>query len=302
MMFSVARSFWMVVVGAAVFSASHFAHACSTCLCGDPTLTTLGLEKPYEGRARVSLSSLYRVEEIGRKGFNEREITEQRYTLGLSYWPSKTLAVGARLPWTEKTLETANLSEEESSAMGDLELDVRWYGYKNKPNRPSHIAGLQFGLRMPTAEEQKQNREALDFDVQPGAGLWIPNLGAWYGYFSFPWFVNVSMVANIGVGEGHSDYQFGNALNTTFMAQYALNPTVAFQLGFDTRWSGRDEFAGETDKDSGGFIGYISPGIVLSVAEDMQINLNAQLVAIDQLNGDHAEDRLFHVGISYDIQ
>lgn len=302
MMLLLSKRFWMIVVGFAVACGSQVSHACSTCLCGDPTLTTLGLEKPYEGRARLSLSSLYRVEEIGQKGFNDREITEQRYTLGVSYWPSKTLAMGMRLPWIEKTLETANLAEEESASLGDLELDMRWYGYKNKPNRPSHIAGLQFGLRIPTAEEKKQDGEALDFDVQPGAGLWIPNLGAWYGYFKFPWFVNVSMVANIGVGEGHADYRFGNALNTTFLTQYAYTPSVAFQLGFDTRWSGRDEFAGETDKDSGGFIGYVSPGIVLSVVEDMQINLSAQLVAIDQLNGDHAEDSLFNIGISYDIQ
>ena len=74
------------------------------------------------------------------------------------------------------------------------------------------------------------------------------------------------------------------------------------QLGFDSRWSAQDKFDGVKDKDSGGFIAYLSPGVVFNLAEDLQLNVNAQIAVIDDLKGDHAEDQIINVGLTYDIQ
>ena len=59
--------------------------ACATCLCGDPTLTTMGSEKPFAGRLRASVEYLTRSEITGDPQTSEHKIEEQRYTFSISY-------------------------------------------------------------------------------------------------------------------------------------------------------------------------------------------------------------------------
>jgi len=275
--------------------------ACATCLCGDQTLTTLGNEKPFAGRTRLSVNALYREEEMGVAGFNQRKITEQRYTLGVGYWASDKLALSVRLPWSEKTLEDDNLVEQKTAAVGDAEIDTRYYLWSDGLARPRHLLGLQLGTRIPTAEKQTENGVTLDADVQSGAGLWIPSAGVWYGYYQFPWSLNAQIQANVGIGEGFHDYEFGKTLNSSITGQYALASGVGLQLGIDTRLSARNRYDGIEDDDSGGFIAYLAPGIVVSIAEDWLLHVKIQYAVIDDLNGEHDEDYVAYTGISYDF-
>ena len=50
------------------------AWACSTCGCGDLTLTVMGSEKPYAGRLRAALELRHRTDAVGRPGFNEQRL------------------------------------------------------------------------------------------------------------------------------------------------------------------------------------------------------------------------------------
>ncbi len=59
-------------------SASGSAIACSTCMVGDPTLSLMGLEKPFTNRLRISVDYLSRSEKLGLDGFNQKTIDEQR--------------------------------------------------------------------------------------------------------------------------------------------------------------------------------------------------------------------------------
>ena len=52
----------------AIGFASPAALACSTCKCGDYTITLFGTEKAYDGRLRVGLDYLYRSETAGAAG------------------------------------------------------------------------------------------------------------------------------------------------------------------------------------------------------------------------------------------
>jgi hypothetical protein len=88
---------------------------------------------------------------------------------------------------------------------------------------------------------------------------------------------------------------------TTLLAQYAYSPHLALQLGLDTRWSQKHRYAGDSDPDSGGWIGFLTPGVVINVAEDLLFNLSVQLPVIKQLNGDHEEETTFQIGLVYDF-
>ncbi|MDX1812153.1 MAG: hypothetical protein R3240_09410, partial [Gammaproteobacteria bacterium] len=181
--------------------------ACSTCLSGDPTLTTMGAEKAYTGRKRISLGTLYRTEHAGVAGVNQRTLTEQRTTLGISYWPGEKLAIGVRIPWVSKTLEDQSLASQNTSALGDIDLDMRYYLWQDK-HRAKHLLGLQAGMRLPTAEQVSSNNIALDSDVQPGNGFNMPNIGLWYGYFNFPWMTYFSSNYSFALDKGYEAFEY----------------------------------------------------------------------------------------------
>ena len=58
--------------------------ACASCSCGDPTLTRMGAEQPYDGRLRLGASVLTRDEEVLDAGGNV-DLIDVRFTATLAY-------------------------------------------------------------------------------------------------------------------------------------------------------------------------------------------------------------------------
>jgi hypothetical protein len=276
-------------------------YACATCICGDPTLTLMGTEKPFPNRLRLSTDFSYRGENIGIKGLNYREVEESRLNLGLSYSPNRQLSVAARLPLVRKQLTHVNLAQSETTNLGDVEFSLKYFGYQEREIQPKHMAGLLGGLRIPTASEQEEQGQPLDIDVQPGAGNWLINGGAWYGHYRFPWFLYASSVVRYALDEGFQNFSEGTAVVTTLQAQYAYNYQLAFFVGLDTRWSEKHQYDGQSDPDSGGFIGFLTPGLVVNLAEDLLFNVSIQWPAIENLHGNHEEEATFQIGVVYDF-
>ena len=260
----------------------------------------MGVEKPFTGRKRISLEHLTRSEEIGRAGIDQVIIDEQRLALGFSYTINPRIAVSARIPWVEKQLENASLAKIDTSGLGDVSLSAKIF-LQPQTGMVKEMYGLSLGLLIPTAEEKKSpSGELLDIDAQPGAGSTIPSVGGWYGQYKFPWFFYASSVVNLP-SDGNQNFKPGVAIVTSFQAQYAPTHKLAFQLGLDTRWSEQDEFSGISDKNSGGFLAYITPGAVINLSGDLLLQLQAQLPAIDNLNGHHKEPATFSLGLIYDF-
>lgn len=281
-------------------AAAQPALACSTCLSGDPTLTVMGAEKPYEGRARFSAQWLARNESMGIENFNERDLDERRMTLGLAYALNPRWLVSVSLPIVSKEMTTANLARESTSAAGDLELGFKYFAGRDREFNPRHLYGLLLGMQLPTGEEQSLDGAALDFDVQPGTGATVLKAGAWYGHYRFPWMLYGSAVWNTA-GEGYANFQAGDALNLSLTAQYGFGYTLAMQGGLDLRWSDYNRFDGERDPDSGGTLAYATLGLVANAARDLVLNINLQLPAVDALNGDHEESATLRLGMTYDF-
>ncbi len=277
------------------------AFSCATCLCGDPTLTTMGAEKPFTGRLRFSLDYLDRSETSGTTGVDRTDTDEQRTTLGVSYWPAENWAIGVRLPWTSKQSTQSNLAQQSTDAIGDVDVDLRYYLWQDQPHRPRHLVGLQGGLRLPLADEETNAGVSLDIDVQPGGGLWLANIGLWHGYFSFPWMVYSSSQLSIGLDEGYGQFEYGSSIKLSSTVQYAINYQLALRLGADLRWSGRDSYADVREENSGGFIAFLSPGIVLTIAPDLILHASVQLPTIDHLNGEQQENNIYRIGMTYDF-
>ena len=274
--------------------------ACSTCMVGDPTLTLMGTEKPFAGRLRMSLDYFSRDEEIGIDGVNKRTIDDQRVRLDFAYAPTRRIMLGLRIPYVNRSLESFNLETQESRALGDIRLTAKFF-LQEKDSFQTHMYGLLAGVRLPTADEQTSNGVPLEFDAQAGIGAGVINAGAWYSYFNFPWMTYLTGTYHYMPNEGFQGFRAGDALVTTVGMQYATDYDYAFQLSFDTRYSRKDTFFDIEDPDSGGFIGYLSPGFVYSIKTDWLLFANIKLPVIENLNGNHEEGAVFNIGVTYDF-
>lgn len=275
------------------------AQACSVCQCGDYTISLMGTEKSYEGRLRLALDSSYRQESMGTPGDDQRVIHERRDSLGASYAFSDRLTLGARLPFADKSFRDPDGSGEHGRGLGDLDLSAR-YVLSDTTVPARQVYGLSGGLRLPTSQQRRQGGELLDVDAQPGARATVPSLGGFYGWFRFPALVYVSVQAS-PTATGQQGFRQGAAAVATVTGQYALSQRLSLQLALESRYTGKNIDGGELDPDSGGFVAYLTPGLVYRVTDELIFNIAHQLKAVQHFNGRQTEDGEVRVGLTYDF-
>lgn len=274
--------------------------ACATCLCGDPTITTMGTEKPFAGRMRAGVEFLSRSETSAQPG-SELITKEQRVTYSFSYALNTDWMFAASLPMITKRFTRYDLSTAEGNGLGDMDLTARWFLGKDARFRARYLWGVQIGLRAPTSTEQTTKGVALDIDAQPGVGATIPSVGAWYGRYAMPWFFYTSVNGQHAIKDGYQGYQAGDVMLATVMAQYALKFRLALQLSVDGRFKRHDKYFDVQDKDSGGVLVMATPGLAWTPYEDFVFNMSYQIPAIENPNGRQEEDATLRVGVAYDF-
>jgi hypothetical protein len=272
-------------------------HACATCLCGDPTITTMGTEKPFAGRLRFNASFLSRAETVGEPGVSEHKIDETRYTYSVSYAPREDWILAASLPVVEKEVERFDLSHERASGIGDSDLSARWY----LQNDHRHLSGIQLGLRVPTSSEQKSAGQPIDFDAQPGAGATLPSIGLWYGLFQAPRFYYASVVYQYALDEGYQGYQAGDVWLITAHAQHDFGYRFSLSFSLDGRWKDYDRYFDVIDDDSGGGLIMATPGINWTPATDWVVSASYQVPIVENLNGRQSEEANIRFEVTYDF-
>lgn len=275
--------------------------ACATCLCGDPTITTMGTEKPFAGRMRAGVEYLSRGETAAQPDINEFEVDEERITYSFSYALNSEWMFAASLPMVTKKVTRFDNSHAQGSGIGDMDFSARWFVGKDESFPVKYLWGVQFGLRVPASSEQKKNGAAIDIDAQPGVGATIPSVGIWYGRYAMPWFFYTSAVVQHAVTEGYQDYQAGDVALLTGLVQYALNYGVAMQLSLDGRFKKHDKYDGVEDENSGGVLIMATSGIAWTPVEDLILNMSYQLPVIENANGRQEEDPTFKIGVAYDF-
>lgn len=268
-------------------------------MCGDPTITTMGLEKPYAGRLRFSAQNFFRSEELGGANQNQTTIRENQLALSTSYSfsPSLTFAVTAPLVW--KDLRADNGARTSVMGMGDLALQSRILLLDNDYNSGKDLFGILAGIQLPVAAT-KNTSSGEPLGIQSGSGAVTPQAGVWYGHFSFPWSIYANAAVQTPVR--HRDYSKpGTAVLHSLMVQYQINSSLALQLAEESRWSARDEEFGETDVNSGGWITFLSPKLAWGFYKDMLLNIAVQIPTISNLNGAHTEGYSIQGGLVYDF-
>ncbi len=277
------------------------AAACAACGCGDPTLTTLGAEQPYAGRARAAHVAQLRTDEIGTPRVDQLKLRELRFDASFAYAPHERLFLVLTVPTLLRSVEYVNLARETSFGLGDIELRAKGFVWRDRPFAPRHLVALTAGVKLPTAPVQENpDGTRQPIELQPGTGSVDPLVGASYAFFADPFSGYLSTQLTFPTG-GSDGFRGSRSLRTTLAVQDQLTDAFAARLGFDTRLDGKSLEDGEESPDSGGFIGFALAEVLVSPATDLLLSASARIPVLNALDGRHAEGPFWSLGVAYDF-
>lgn len=258
--------------------------------------------------------------DAGADGAEIEKRTINRYSnLGVTYRPNADWGFTAVLPWVSRghttygehdaPFETADIAADQVSGVdfngiGDVKLLASYQGFL-----PTHNLGVQFGLKLPTGRYGGQDEDtgevaghpvkfqsgpmagdALDASLQAGTGSTDAIVGV-YGYRAisqdFDAYANVQYQAAIAtkMDRAGTDFRPGNQLTLTTGLRYEAHPRVVPQLQLNLVRKGRDTGALADTLDSAGTIAWLSPGVTVSLRQNVQAYAFAQLPVYSRLDG-----------------
>lgn len=276
------------------------AKACATCECGDPTLVVMGAEQPFANRLRVSMGLRHRTDAVGQVGINRVELSEQRLELAAAYAPTDWLMLSFSAPLLRRQLDYADLAREGYVGIGDSELRVRAFVFRDRDLAPRHLIALTAGLKLPTGPVKTSQMMGPNPELLAGTGSFDPLVGATYSFFAEPWSLFVSEMLFVPTRSSR-DLRTGTSWRGTHSAQYQALDEFAVRLSVETRLEGRSTYGSSVVADTGGFIMHLAPGLVLSPMTDLVVQMVVHVPVINALYGWHDEGTVFELGVAVDL-
>jgi hypothetical protein len=312
-----------------VVAAAERSSACSICRCGDPVFNSLGLNIYASGAWRVALDWDHLSKEQGiweEEGHaaaldveGDREsIVEQRVTATVAATLGERLALMARVPMSQRVLETeaghagalsaramhTETGSTDSDGLADPELValVRIWGspFRGDLGRRAWVAA-QIGVKTSWGENDlASGGERLDEHLQPGTGA--PD---WTGGLSTVVVLDQrsTMFASAAyrqTGTNDYDYRYGPAALAALGFERKLGKRVSAVVELDYRDSERDVVDADSthDPNTGGRIVYFTPRLAWALSPQLVGRFAAQLPVSEKLYGEQDEGPVFTVGLS----
>lgn len=248
----------------------------------------------------------------------ERETLNRYFTLGLDYNPNAEWNIDLRVPYVVRTHSThgefdsgeplSPLSSSRSSSIGDVKLLGSYQGFL-----PTHNLGLQLGVKLPTGrygtdvtfKDGPMQGEPLDASLQPGTGSTDIIVGAYYYQpvsQDFDAFANAQFQSALKSNQDQrgNDFRPGNSIAVSFGLRYEAHPNWVPQLQMNLLHKSVDRGALADIYDTAGYVAYVSPGLTVKVARNLQAYAFAQFPVYSDLVGFQLFPRYsFSVGASY---
>ncbi len=296
------RPAWLLLLAgvAVTVAGERAARACANCSCGDPTLTVLGTEQPFRNRIRAALEFRHRIDEVGQ-GPTALRLSEQRLDAQVAWAPNRRVFLLATVPSLRREISYGGSLRRNSWGIGDAELRAKIFLFQDRALAPRHLVAAVVGVKLPTAAlERDQKGDLLPIEVQTGTGSWDPLAGLSYGFFAFPWLVYASTTVAVST-TGTSGFRASRSLHSTVSVQRHILNVLAFRLSADTRFDGKAIENGARVEDSGGFVAFASPQVLISPTMDLTVSLYARLAVLNRLDGRHVEPYVVGAAVAYDF-
>lgn len=275
--------------------------ACAICGCGDPTLTVLGTEQPYQHRVRVALATQSRWDRLGRPGIDALHLFEQRLDASLAYAPIDALFLTVLVPFMYREVTEPSLARTTTTAIGDVEVRAKWFVWHDDSYPRRHWLAITGGLKVPTAPVmRRQDGALLPVEMQPGTGSFDPSLGLSYAFSAHPVAIFSSVFVSVPTF-GTDRYRASPSVRGQVAAQHEVGMGFVLRAGLDFRIDALAEEAGRTSRDAGGLVGYVSPDILWSALPDLTFIASARLPVLQALRGFHREGPILLFTVAYDL-
>lgn len=275
--------------------------ACATCSCGDPTLSVVGAEMPFGGRLRLALDFRHRTDAIGETGRNRIELSEQKLEAKVAWSPIAELLLMASVPYLRREVGYVNGGRSVFWRPGDVELLARWFFFREPSFAPRHLLSWTITARLPTAPAEYDTAgKALPLELQSGTGAFDFATGPAYAGFAGDWSVYASVLVLVPL-PSRFDVTRRPSLRGTLAGQWQPRTEFAVRLSADGRLDSTLDEAGQTDPDSGGFILFAGPDVVLSPWTDLLLVAGLRVPVANALRGRHEEGIALSMSVVYDL-
>ncbi|MCK4842197.1 MAG: transporter [Methylococcales bacterium] len=234
---------------------------------------------------------------------------ESLWSLSVSaaYGITDDLTIGVRLPFIMRN----NIKEPEHDhvgsgaeieSLGDVEGigDTTFYSQYRFFKNGGTNASVLLGIKTPTGKTNRGSPHGiLDAEFQPGTGSWDGILGLAFTQELAAFSIDASTVYTVA-SEGTQDTDLGDIFSYNFALSYRLfgqqglsyeAPKYAFDaiLEYNGEWRDKEEVGSIKDNNSGGNIGYISPGLRFSAGKNVSIAASFGIPVVQSTNGDQVE-------------
>jgi hypothetical protein len=292
------RALLLLAAIAITLAIPRSARACAVCGAGDPTLTVAGTETPYAGRLRLSGDL-----RAGGARVRALDLHEQRLDVAIAYAPLPAMFLTLSVPVLHRSVaEIDRRAASDAWTPGDVDARVKGFVLRRREGALTHDLALLGGVRLPSALVQKgAHGEPLPAALQPGGSAVTPLAGASYDLRRGPWMLYTSATFFVPFAVRAGAHAC-DVLRASVTAQAQPHPRVATRVGFDARLESSAAGDTKSDPDAGGFLGYLSPEIVVSPTADLLLTAGARFPVIQALRGDHREHAIVSIGVAYDLR
>jgi hypothetical protein len=306
-----------IFVGAGVALTARTAQACGSCGCGDPTLTALGADIPFQGRVRA-----YSGLRFWSAHSDEGEIQEARMDVAATWSPMSWLELGVQMPLQQRVF-TEGATSTHGLGAGDLQISARALVFRDRSFSPHHLVHVFGGVELPTATlVRDEDGGAAPQDAQLGSGSWNPLVGAGYAWFADRWSGSVDVRFRLST-PGFQGHREGNATTGAAALQYQPWTRLGFRMGVEARYEGAESepatdhgaaldvlalnahaHSALTSSDANGpadgtLTTFLSPSVVAAVSTDLLVHLGVYLPVLDM--GPHPSGPVLQFGATQDF-
>ena len=235
----------------------------------------------------------------------EKYTVNNYFTMGIDYSTGRDWGVSVQVPWINRNHSTLGTESDgytagvegpdggqynsHTSSLGDIKVLGRYQGFL-----PRHNIGILFGLKLPTGSHTDTGTSTdpaapgqvpIDPGLQPGTGTTDAIVGAYYTdglSLNLAYFAQALYQKAL---DSRDQYKPGEALNLTLGLLYAGFSNFSPLLQLNYRYVVHDEGATADQINTGGTLLYISPGLTVSVSQQIAVYGFVQVPVYQYLNG-----------------
>jgi hypothetical protein len=261
----------------------------------------MGDEKTFAGRARVSAELRVGHVRVGTPGVDEVGLSEERLELSGAYAPTRSLLLVLAVPLLYRQAAFHDGATTRFFTVGDIELRAKQFVFNGRRGGFQHNVAIQGGVKAPSAPVQNDDRGVpLPAALQPGMGAVTPFAGVFYGVGRWPWSFFASATVYLPFAVRDSAHA-SDSFRASASVQRQVGRAFAARIGIDTRLDGSGDTNGKPDPNSGGFVAYLSPALVVSPVVDLLLAAGAHVPFGQALQGRHHESTIAALSVTYDF-